>query len=40
MASRLSAIAKRGRFDALRQLDEVLGLAGKLDNADRALLKV
>ncbi|QCB37868.1 helix-hairpin-helix domain-containing protein [Sphingobium sp. PAMC28499] len=31
---------ERGRFDALRQLDEVPGLAGKLDDADRALLTV
>ncbi|ATI78703.1 ComEA family DNA-binding protein [Sphingobium yanoikuyae] len=31
---------ERGRFDALRQLDEVPGLAGKLDDADRELLTV
>lgn len=31
---------ERGRFDALRQLDEVPGLAGKLGDADRALLTV
>lgn len=31
---------ERGRFDALRQLDEVPGLAGKLDDADHALLTV
>lgn len=31
---------ERGRFDALRQLDEVPGLAGKLDDGDRALLTV
>lgn len=31
---------ERGRFDALRQLDEVPGLAGTLDDADRAKLTV
>lgn len=30
----------RGRFTELRQLDEVPGLAGKLDDAARAQLKV
>lgn len=30
----------RGRFTALRQLDEVPGMAGKLDDAARAGLKV
>lgn len=31
---------ERGRFDALRQLDEVPGLAGKFEDNDRALLTV
>ena len=31
---------ERGRFTALRQLDEVPGLAGKLDDEDRALLTI
>jgi competence protein ComEA len=31
---------ERGRFTELRQLDEVPGLAGKLDDAGRAQLKV
>ena len=31
---------ERGGFTALRQLDEVPGLAGKLSDADRELLKV
>ncbi len=31
---------ERGRFTELRQLDEVPGLAGKLTDADRALLAV
>jgi competence protein ComEA len=31
---------ERGRFDGLRQLDEVLGLAGKIDEAGRARLTV
>lgn len=31
---------ERGRFTELRQLDEVPGLAGKLSDADRALLSV
>ena len=30
----------RGRFTALRQLDEVPGLAGKLDDAARAELSL
>ena len=30
----------RGRFTALRQLDEVPGMAGKLDDAARAGLEV
>ncbi len=31
---------ERGRFDNLRQLDEVPGLAGKVDDATRAQLTV
>jgi competence protein ComEA len=31
---------ERGRFTELRQLDEVPGLAGKLDDAARATLRV
>ena len=31
---------ERGRFTELRQLDEVPGLAGKLDDAARATLTV
>lgn len=31
---------ERGRFDALRQLDEVPGLAGKLSDDDRARLSI
>jgi competence protein ComEA len=31
---------ERGRFDGLRQLDEVPGLAGKVDEAARARLTV
>ena len=31
---------ERGRFDSLRQLDEVPGLSGKVDDATRALLTV
>lgn len=31
---------ERGRFDSLRQLDEVPGMAGKLQDADRARLTV
>lgn len=31
---------ERGRFTQLRQLDEVPGMAGKLDDAARAHLKV
>lgn len=31
---------ERGRFTALRQLDEVPGMAGKLDDAARAGLTV
>lgn len=31
---------ERGRFDDLRQLDEVPGLSGKIDVATRAALKV
>lgn len=31
---------ERGRFDSLRQLDEVPGLAGKIDDATRATLEV
>lgn len=31
---------ERGKCDALRQLDGVPGLTGKLDDADRALLTV
>lgn len=32
--------AERGRFDSLRQLDEVPGISGKLDEATRARLTV
>ncbi|MDO7841731.1 ComEA family DNA-binding protein [Sphingomonas immobilis] len=32
--------AERGRFTDLRQLDEVPGLCGKLDDGDRAMLTV
>lgn len=31
---------ERGRFDDLRQLDEVPGLSGKVDDATRAQLTV
>lgn len=31
---------ERGRFDSLRQLDEVPGLAGKVDDAVRSMLSV
>ena len=31
---------ERGRFDSLRQLDEVPGLSGKVGDATRALLTV
>ena len=31
---------ERGRFDSLRQLDEVPGLSGKVDEATRARLTV
>ena len=31
---------ERGQFDSLRQLDEVPGLAGKVDDATRAILEV
>lgn len=31
---------ERGRFDSLRQLDEVPGLSGKVDDSARALLAV
>ena len=32
--------ADRGRFDSLRQLDEVPGLSGKVDDATSSLLSV
>lgn len=31
---------ERGRFDSLRQLDEVPGLSGKVDDATKARLTV
>lgn len=31
---------ERGRFTDLRQLDEVPGLSGKVDDATRALLEI
>jgi competence protein ComEA len=31
---------ERGRFDSLRQLDEVPGLSGKVDEGTRALLTI